>query len=272
MIVKLATPRLELWRISGNYSNTPHVHGEDYQVTVPIGGTCRFTMENKPYELTGGCGIVQHPNDRHSFEIDESSGVIIFKVRQDGWSDLARGERVEFSVLQRFDPILLSDKFRRWSNALMDGDPLDPLAQGETESQVVRYLFGAVTGNFGAGADAEPLRTSRERDPHVGRALEYLHAHYKEEIRIETLSQVALMSRHHFIRSFKAAIGVSPYQYVQRLRIEEAKRLLRQSDASVTEIGLALGFSSISPFYRAFRKTVGIAPESYRNETASGMR
>mgnify|MGYP001225574811 CR=1 FL=1 len=265
MIMTVTTPQLELWRIEGEFANVPHAHENECQITVPIHGTCRFTLENKKYDLSGGLGLVQHPRDRHHFEIGSESGVLIFKVKMDSLQDMARAGQIELAVRQQFDPSRLSERFRGWTNALLDGGRTDRLAQDEMESQVLDYLFGVLSGNHKTRAIPGTPRSSRGTDRYMDGVLEYIHSRYTEAIEIDELASIALQSRYHFIRSFKAAVGLTPYQYVLWLRMEEAKRKLGGSGLTVTDISYSLGFSSVSQFYRAFAKAVGMTPEKYRD-------
>ena len=273
MILQLKTPRMELWRIDGPFANVPHTHDDDYQITVPMYGTCHFTMENRNYRLADGGGLVQHPKERHVFEIGEKDGVYIFKVGQEGLGAFARRDSLELDLKQQFDRTLLAGRFRGWMDALLTHAPKDRLAIEEVESQVYGYLCGAMSGNHrDAGLSWMPddRAAAAVADPYMKRVLEYVHEHYADEITVEELAAIAMRSRFHFIRTFKAAFGTTPYQYVLRLRIEEAKRLLRRTDRSVTDIGLSLGFASVSAFHRAFAKAVGRSPEQYRLARKAG--
>jgi len=266
MIFRISTPRMELWRIDGPFSNDPHQHEDEYQITVPMYGTFRFTQENRDYQLAAGGGLVQHPRERHVFEIEGEAGVLIFKVRQESLREFARRDSLELDLRQHFDPALLAGRFRQWVRRLLAYDPVDPLAQEEAESTVMSYLCDALSGNHRiAGAAGSGRRAAASGSGgFLAQVADYIHAHYTDPVSIDELAAIAMQSRYHFIRTFKAAFGVTPYQYVLRLRIDEAKRLLRRSGRSVTDIGVSLGFSGGSAFYRAFLKTVGDTPEHYR--------
>ncbi|MBD3922524.1 helix-turn-helix transcriptional regulator [Paenibacillus sp. PR3] len=266
MIVQITTPRMELWRIDGPFSNVPHMHEDDFQITVPMYGTCDFIQENRSYRLSDGSGLVQHPRERHVFEIGEQAGVVIFKVRQAGLETFARRDSLELDLRQQFDRTQLAAQFHQWIGALMTHDPNDRLAQDETEEHVFTYLCDALSGSHrdNNSAAAQAHIAAFGVDAYMTQVLEFIHAHYTDAITIEDLASIAKQSRFHFIRSFKSSFGVTPYQYVLRLRIDEAKRLLTITDRSITDIGLRLGFSSGSAFYRAFVKSVGVTPEHYR--------
>ncbi|MFG3338313.1 helix-turn-helix transcriptional regulator [Glycomyces sp. NPDC048151] len=81
---------------------------------------------------------------------------------------------------------------------------------------------------------------------------------------VPALARVALMSPAHFSRQFRATFGETPHRYLQRRRIERACAMLRDSDATVTEIGLAVGFDSLGTFSRTFSALIGRSPTVYR--------
>ena len=82
------------------------------------------------------------------------------------------------------------------------------------------------------------------------------------------MAAAACLSRAHFIRSFRDAFGETPHRYLQRRRIERAMELLRNTDTPVTEICLAVGFTSLGTFSRTFRDVLGASPRAYRRQAA----
>lgn len=263
MIIQLSTPKLELWRIDGQFSNQPHVHENDFQITIPIYGHCEFTLENRPYSLMNGGGLVQHPKEKHYFEIGPRSGVLIFKLNQNGLKHHSLQEHTEFAISQQFDVSFMTEKFRKWSSVLLSSDPSDLLVQEELEAEILYFLFDKMDGSHKLMAESSAMRVPCA-DPHMSKALDFIHANYKTDVRIDTLAALAITSRYHFIRSFKELTGLTPYQYVLQLRIEEAKRLLRATNRTVTEISFSLGFSSASQFQRLFARAVEATPSDYR--------
>ena len=87
---------------------------------------------------------------------------------------------------------------------------------------------------------------------------------YAEPLDVPALARLAHTSEAHFIRTFKATFGEPPHRYLQRRRVERAMFLLRESDRSVTEICLDVGFTSLGTFSRTFREVVGEPPSAYR--------
>jgi AraC-like DNA-binding protein len=77
------------------------------------------------------------------------------------------------------------------------------------------------------------------------------------------------MSSGHFSRSFRAAFGEPPYNYLMTRRVERAMTLLRRGDLSVTEVCFEVGCSSLGTFTTRFTELVGEAPSAYRNRDHS---
>lgn len=96
------------------------------------------------------------------------------------------------------------------------------------------------------------------------RARDTMDRAYAEPLDVRAVAAVAHVSEAHFIRSFRAVFGETPHRYLQRRRVERSMFLLRETDRSVTDISLAVGFNSLGTFSRTFRQIVGETPSSYR--------
>jgi AraC family transcriptional regulator len=98
----------------------------------------------------------------------------------------------------------------------------------------------------------------------LSRVLDYIAANLEGDLTVHDLASIACLSRFHFARAFKAALGQPPHKYVAAKRLERAKDLLVQGDRSLVEIALALNFSCQANFTRAFRQLTGQTPGQYR--------
>ena len=87
---------------------------------------------------------------------------------------------------------------------------------------------------------------------------------YAEPLDVPSVAAVAHVSEAHFIRTFRTVFGETPHRYLQRRRVERSMFLLRETDRSVTDICLDVGFTSLGTFSRMFREIVGEAPSRYR--------
>lgn len=98
------------------------------------------------------------------------------------------------------------------------------------------------------------------------KVLAYIEEHFAEDLKMDELAEVAGMSKYHFSRLFKDAVGVPPYRYVVQQRVEAARRLLLRTDLQVTQIALRTGFSSQSHFSTTFREHTGTTPVALREK------
>lgn len=95
-------------------------------------------------------------------------------------------------------------------------------------------------------------------------AADFMHEAASGQTDLETIAEVACLSKFHFLRLFRQFYGVSPYQYLQQLRIEKAERLLRSPGNSVADVAAELGFENSSSFSRLFKKHRGVYPSQFR--------
>jgi len=88
---------------------------------------------------------------------------------------------------------------------------------------------------------------------------------------IDEIAKGAAMSRFHFIRQFKAFFGETPAQFRTRARLEKAKLLLAGTGDSVTDVCMAVGFTSLGSFSALFTRRFGVSPSLYRRESPGSM-
>jgi AraC-like DNA-binding protein len=95
-------------------------------------------------------------------------------------------------------------------------------------------------------------------------ARDYAAAMYATPVTLDALARAACMSPNHLLRTFSAAFGQTPHQYLTAVRMERAAALLSTSGLSVTEIGCAVGYASLGSFSALFKRQTGMSPQEYR--------
>jgi AraC family transcriptional regulator len=96
------------------------------------------------------------------------------------------------------------------------------------------------------------------------RCIEHIHANIDKPLPLDRLAMMASMSKFHFAKSFRHAMGIPPHQYLVRLRMEKARALLSDEMMSLPEIALRVGYSDTGQFSFQFRKLIGLSPAQYR--------
>lgn len=143
-------------------------------------------------------------------------------------------------------------------------------------STLAHLLAGHLLRRYGAGPmplrGPMPCRGPMQRRGPAGElrpgtvdvVAEYIHAHLADLITLDNLAGAVSLSPYHFARSFRATTGMTPHAFVTEHRLMVARDRLLRGDASVTGIGLSVGFSNISHFRRLFRRRYGLTPAGLR--------
>jgi transcriptional regulator GlxA family with amidase domain len=113
---------------------------------------------------------------------------------------------------------------------------------------------------------------SRHEDEVILRAEEWIRQHCREDVHFEALASRLCMSPRNFIRRFKRATGLAPVDYVQRLRVHAARRMLEDGEASVQEVCDKVGYSDPAFFRSVFKRHTGLTPAAYRKRFGASRR
>lgn len=163
-----------------------------------------------------------------------------------------------------------------YKNAILEGIPAYFHTNGEP-----RKLFEELLEAFHSNDLTAPIRQNallltllahlfelahshKDYCPAVRICLDYMAEHYSHNITLETLSSLSGYSTLHIQRLFKQDLGCSPHDYLTSLRINRAKKMLTETDYSVSIIAAECGFSSDSHFKTLFRNITGLTPGRYR--------
>jgi AraC-like DNA-binding protein len=103
----------------------------------------------------------------------------------------------------------------------------------------------------------------------VGNVIGALENDFSKDWKLEDLLKIAHMSRSNLMRVFRKATGQPPIEYLVRLRIQRSMEMLSNTDLSITEIAMEIGFNDSNYFTRQFRAAAGMPPTAYRKRKAS---
>ena len=93
---------------------------------------------------------------------------------------------------------------------------------------------------------------------------DYLMNHYREEIELKKLAELVNMAEGSLCRFFKMNLGISLFEYLNRLKVEFACQLLMDPNMDIVDVCLDSGFNNLSHFNKQFRKNTGVTPSEYR--------
>jgi two-component system response regulator YesN len=118
-------------------------------------------------------------------------------------------------------------------------------------------------------ADFVSRTTNGRKNHNLQQAIKYIHNNFSTDISLDRVAGTAGISKYHFSRLFKEMTGLTYQSYLNRVRIEQAKKLLNDEELSITDTGYAVGYSDLTHFERIFKKLTGTTPSQYRRRTSS---
>jgi transcriptional regulator GlxA family with amidase domain len=110
------------------------------------------------------------------------------------------------------------------------------------------------------------LPAKNHNDDLVNQAQQLMETHYSQAATIDEIIGHLPSSRRNFVRRFKQATGITPIEYLQRTRVEAAKKMLEKTSQSVSEIMYNTGYNDSKAFREVFKKSVGLTPKEYRDK------
>lgn len=232
----------------------PHLH-DTYAIGVMESGAARCVARGRESTHMQGDLITIEPGEVHTGE----------PLTAEGWSyrmfylprDIMRratscDSPPRFVATSASDPELAVRLAR--VHALLERNA-DPLHQETALMDALQTMC--------ARHAVQPASPARPTSPRaLRRARDFLETHYAERVSLGDLAIVAEMSAYHFIRQFRRYYGVTPYRYLELVRVERAKLLLR-AGARISHVAFATGFSDQSHLTRQFKRVLGVTPGSY---------
>lgn len=260
-------------RVLGRYRyRTPHKplpahrHRGMIEICYLHRGNQHYELEGRRYDLRGGDVLVTMPGEWHSTGPDpENRGVLYWLILQP--SPTGRCflglSRKDSATLVRALRQLPSRHFRapKGCHAVMEvllaaaraDGALDVIARRST---LVGLLLDLIK--------ASHSRAIRGSDEWLAPVLRLMHEQLDSNRQVPEFAEVAGLSVSHFKTRFRDAVGTAPAEYFLGLRIDEAKRRLRETSQPVTRIAMDLGFASSQTFATAFHRLVGCPPSTHR--------
>ena len=244
-------------------------------VYVDMGEIIAIT-ETKSMHLKGEQVIFRAPGEMHAHHSDMRSAnnllVISFSSRSPA---MAFFETNRVFTLDKTAKTVLSLFVREAKNALgaiparfEDHSALNFSKESFGASQLMHlhfteFLLKLIRNTQSPKENCDPLRLDNGINK-IERIITYMHEHIYEPLSLDALCNRFFVRKSQLSTLFKEYTGQSPIHYFASLKINEAKKLLRNNELTVSQIAYALGFSDIYTFSRAFKKTTGFSPTAYK--------
>lgn len=261
---------VEAYNLAGIVQKFPNHFHEYYVIGFIEGGKRHLRCKGREYDLTEGDLILFNPRDNHfcapvNGEVLDYQAVNIKveTMRKAALEITGRDYLPHFTqnVVYQSD---ITTSLKSLYEAILKHRP--KIEKEEAFYFLLEQILKEYTTDFDESRPEKP-------DDTVQRLCTYMEAHYAENISLDDLSDMAGLSKYYLLRFFTKQIGVSPYRYLQTIRIQEAKKLLEQGIVPVEAAGRT-GFADQSHFSNFFKEFIGLTPKQYmkiftdRTETA----
>jgi AraC-like DNA-binding protein len=246
-----------------------HTHGPgDYEVHFFIEGSGVFLLNKSKYAIEGNRLFLIKPREFHSILPNAlrrpvSYYAILFEPELSADTDrdiitlLAGGNNQNNQVvaIESRERFLIEELYHLFGE------------KSPCRRQAAEYLLLSLLYRwFGGNAESDPPR--HDTNEHVERALILMEKSVREKVKIVDMACRLGLSEEHFIRLFHKKLGMSPFQYFTRLKIEAASSFLVDTNLKIGALADHFGFENPFHFSRIFKKCTGLSPLEYRRTFA----
>jgi AraC-like DNA-binding protein/quercetin dioxygenase-like cupin family protein len=254
----------------------PHTH-TSYEFIYIVGGEGTIFSRGIGYKLTDGDILIVEPNTEHEGVANPENPFELFTMGYNFNRERMQADPAVFGVDRVFWklyelytnktrlPIIRSQhQLKTVLFRMMDEISDSLLCREEMIRAYLLEIFILLIRKVAEAIDIKGV--SLEGKEAVDKARDFIRSHFQEPLDLDRISGHVCLSSSHFSRLFKIETNFSPVEYLNYIRIEEAKRLLIYSDLTLTEIANRVGLNSIHYFSHKFKKKEGIGPLDFRRE------
>ena len=238
----------------GSFTRRKNVHS--YLILYTYSGEGKLEFEGKTYSLKEGDGIFISCLSPHYYEAVKDWDVAVFHF--DGpYAEYMYGEYKSSGNMVFHEGT--DERFHRNLENILNiySSPSiqrDLRASHAIEGLLLYLIVKSANYNISNGDIPEAIQ----------KVIVYMENHYTEEIPLDTMANMINTSKYHFSKEFKRYTGFSPHDYLIRMRIDQAKILLKTTSMPASKIAHSVGIHDINNFNYLFKKKVGKTPTQYR--------
>ena len=250
-----------------NYHIGPRTTPYHYLLFV-LEGEGSFIQNGQQYPLRAKDAFCLFPHVTHEYWTDPDHPLQKIFIAFDGAYAAELLSRIGLSPENPYRSGVLTPETASNMRSFME-DVRKPQDSASDLGRLIRFLglFDRIARSP-ATKDLQPNVAT----PWLQKGKEYIELHFAGGISVEGVSAHAGVDRTHFAKQFRKAYGLSPVQYIQQLKMKQAKLLLVQTTLSLTEVAHSVGYPDLFSFSKAFKKQVGLPPNRYRTTTTEQKR
>lgn len=235
---------------------------EHYTLWSIVNGTVHIATEGRNFTAHEGDAVLFYPGCRYSACTDQDGCqfiFVLFTLEMGNGLDLFEGSAIE-GILSDEKTAQASAEFQSQFRNLPPSGKLSL----KMYTAFLNYLCPVIEGLQRQNAQRFSRHTRAVGTPAIRLALDYIGDNYLSAPSVKELASLANLSEKRFISTFKNTVGLSPGQYINRLRMRKAVELIGNTDKKISEIAQILGYADQYAFSKAFRRTFGESPTEFR--------
>lgn len=247
-----------------------HYHANCFEFTCIMKGNITFCVNDLSYKISGGDVFLTYPNETHH------TGSKPLSLHEMFWFQIDISNPSSFFFLQ---PLIAQNLINRLNEITERVIKFDAKEASATLSAIFQLLSSSSFYKRQEGGmllvfflyrilDNSEIQ-SFKLTPDILNTINYVLEHIEDEITLEQLAEISMLSISRFKVKFKAQLGITPREFINNEKIEVAKQMLLEGN-SVTDTAMSLGFSSSNYFSVVFKQFSGFTPSQYvkKNNTA----
>lgn len=234
---------------------------ERVSMAIVTSGTFRYRTDSGEGILYPGAFLLGNAGACYECGHEHSHGdrCLALQVDQELFTEVAAGGSGSNRNIFRSALLPALSQFTAMSVSLLQ-PPSSILALEEKVFALIETIVGAAVTNHTPPRKPGPVATRR-----MPQVLQYIEASLGEKLSLTELSNLAAMSKYHFLRTFKHATGTTPHQYILGSRLRGAALALRTTQTPVAQIAADQGFGDLSTFNHTFLRVMGLTPTAFRS-------
>lgn len=251
--------RIEAYRFEGTRQPFPNHFHEYYVIGFVESGERYLSCRNKEYRIQKGNVILFNPGDNHAC-VQSDEGAFDyrgFNISKNVMLDLVQEVTEKRELPGFFENVILDEDVTCYLQPLHEMVMRGANEFGKEENLIL--LLSMLIQRYGQPFE-DCIPECRDE---IEKACQFMETHFAERISLEQICRCAGLSKSTLLRAFTKSKGVTPYSYLENIRIGRAKKLLEKGVAPI-DAALQTGFSDQSHFTNYFTRFIGLAPGVYR--------
>lgn len=245
-------------KYGGDWHSIPHAHSYT-ELFYIIGGDGQFLIDDERFPVRAHQMVIVNPNIMHTELSYEAHPLEYIVLGIEGLEVSIPGTNEGRYCIYTFPA---ANKVLNCMQGI-----LHEMQDRELEHQMVCQAYMdilVVQLMRNTGTSMTQVSDNSPTNRQCASARHYIEHHYKEKLTLDELAEIVNVNKYYLAHAFKEEYGISPINYMIACRIKAGKRLLVETDLSLSQISGILGFSSASYFSQSFRKAENISPLEYR--------